>query len=261
MSDGPMYELSPIASQRTPRLPGLVVQRPTGDALIDALLADLFIHAGNCVREFGDFHLVIDADPAIEPVLRRLLYDPAYREMPWTRTRVWLASEQRVPPDDPARAWPIVRDMIGAHSGIPDDQIHAIDPDAPEAYDALLREHLGWRPKGHDRPDCALLVLRADAGVGAVRGANSIARGDFCVEHGSTPTSPATVGVNDAILNASRLVAVYVSGEDARRGLSLLERARGTSAALGAMALRPPAGELRWYVDPACCTRVPAEHS
>lgn len=260
MGERPLYELTPVSSQRRPRLRGTVVQRSSGDALIDALLADLFLHAGNCVREFGDFHLLLDADPAVEPVLRRLMYDLPYREMPWGRTRLWLAGERRVPTDDPRRAWSIAYDLVVTQSGIPEEQAHAIDPDAPEGYDTLLREHLGWRPKGQDRPDFALLVLRSDGGAGALRTGACTARGDFCQEV-CPPDEPPIVGVGASLLNAARFVAVYGVGEEGRAGLEALERAMATPRAqrpaLGGLALAPAGGELRWYLDPACCLPAP----
>jgi hypothetical protein len=116
-----LYDLAPRPV--APALPGTVVVRESADELVDAVAADLFIHALNCIRTFGDFHLALSGGSTPLPLYRRLMYDPSYRDLPWTRTHLWMVDERRVPFDDepfghPARATaPHLRD--GGRCGHP----------------------------------------------------------------------------------------------------------------------------------------------
>jgi len=143
-----------------PRLPGRVVMRDSADVAIDAMLADMYIHATNCVRAFGDFQFAVSATPESEAALMRLMYDPSFREFPWGRTRLWMVDEVDVPPEDPRHRATRLTETIIACSGIPENQCHLLgfSPGLGE-YEKLLREHLGWREKGHDRLDFILLTL------------------------------------------------------------------------------------------------------
>src|SRR5262249_6430559 len=124
-------------------------------------------------RAFGDFHLAISATEEAEPFLRRLMYDLNYRDFPWIRTRVWMVDEAAASPEDPQSRYARLRDLVLEQSGIPKEQVHRIDPSIPgalEAYEAELRQHLGWREKGHDRLDFVLLTLDESGGVAGFQG-------------------------------------------------------------------------------------------
>lgn len=252
----PPIELSPITEPAAPKLPGVVVVRSDADAVIDALLADLFIHAGNCVRAFGDFHFAVSASPEVEPALRRLMYDLSYRDFPWSRTRVWMVEEVAVGDDDERQRWPGVRDLIAEVSGIPPEQAHRIlarEPDAATRYEALLREHLGWREKGHDRLDFVLLPLQAGLAIGGVVAA---AGADAPLVETRGVESPARVAMTTRLVNSARLVALLAAGRalapDVAR-LAALRAARQNDPNAPATLLSPRASELRWYVDHAAC--------
>jgi 6-phosphogluconolactonase/glucosamine-6-phosphate isomerase/deaminase len=246
-------ELVPKLSVVTPRLPGIVVVRPDADQLIDALLADLLIHARNCVRAFGDFHLAISATEEAEPYLRRLMYDLSYRDFPWVRTRVWMVDEAPVAPEDPSSRYSRLRDLILEQSGIPKEQLHRIDatsPGAVEAYEAELRQHLGWREKGHDRPDFVLLTLgegggiagfESDAGLGEGKLVQAVDVQGPAAGEGHVETAR-RLSMTIEFINASRVVAVIAGGEERRDTIARL-----------AGRLSPMAGELRWYLDYAAC--------
>ncbi len=257
----PPIELSVDAAPAIPRLPGTVVARPDTDAVIDALLADLFIHAGNCVRTFGDFHFALSATPEIEPVVRRLMYDLSYREFPWGRTRVWMVEEVSVPDEDERQRWSGIRDLIVEMSGMPKEQAHripAMEHDAPQRYEALLREHLGWREKGHDRLDFVLLPLQPGCHVGGVVAASPAPGVDAqapLVAH-CTDEVPARIAVTTRLVNGARLVALFAAGPHCAPEVARLLDLRGrkeSRADAPASMLSPRAAELRWYLDHAAC--------
>src|SRR4051794_1770169 len=58
-----------------------VVVEATVDELIDQIAADMVVHAENCVREFGDFHLALSGGSTPQPLYERLMYDPNYRRL------------------------------------------------------------------------------------------------------------------------------------------------------------------------------------
>ncbi len=270
------FELVPIRVARRPRLPGAVVLREQPDDLIDALLAELFIHARSCVRAFGDFHLAISPSPAVEPFLRRLMYDLNYREFPWLRTRLWLVDDLAVPADDPRSRRTLLHDLLVDLSGIPPEQSHAMEADAEDAaaaYQARLREHLGWREKGHDRLDFVLLALsplgevaghtRGSARPGADGAGVEAHPGGLVERLPAGPGEPDRVTMSMRLINASRMVAVVASGAELRPVLGAMEQARGPGASvsrddLPAMRLAPVGGDLRWFVDALACEAEPA---
>lgn len=242
---------------KPPRLPGVTVFRHDSDTLIDALLADLYIHAGNCVRAFGDFHLALSPEPLLEPAIRRLMFDLGYREFPWQRTRLWLTEEVDVPAEDERRLGAGLRGLLADPAGIPPEQVHVIQQvsaHGAEAYERSLQEHLGWREKGQDRIDFVMLGLGPH---GEIAGHRQLTAGSedealVCYDAASA-RGAAGVRVSMRLMNAARVVAVVASGEAARVPLASLTAPGSHSPARG---LRPVGGELRWYVDSPACTEV-----
>ena len=82
-----LYDLKPDPD--LPSLPGEAVVRETPDHLIDVLVSDIYLHALNCVQTFGDFHMAIGNGAFQERVCRRLMTDPAVRQLPWQRTHAF----------------------------------------------------------------------------------------------------------------------------------------------------------------------------
>lgn len=258
MSDDRPIDLSPDTRPRRVRLRGEAVVRADEDAAIDAVLADLYIHAQNCVRAFGSFQLALTGSARAEPSLRRLLYDPSFRDFPWAMTQVWLAEDFDLPEEHERRAWPRVRDLIVACSGIPESQAHAIEvraPDAAAAYARDLRGVLEWRSKGHDRLDFVLLMLGEAGHIDGHLGGGQTP--DLCDEWADTDGTRA-VGLSATAINAARCVAVLAAGEPLRASLAELESSLRRPPGAGlAPHLRPLGGELRWYVDRASCGPAP----
>jgi len=221
-------------------LPGEAVVRPTPGEALDALASDLMAQALTCAGMFGDFHLAVGGDAALERVCLRLMSDPVLRAMPWARTHLWLAHER--PGADGPAVYSIVRDYLVDHAGIPTEQIHPIDlgpGDAAQRYEEDLRECLGARARGRDRLDAAVVALDAQgrlAGLASFGEGSPDAPAPWCARDpagGVTMTGP--------FLRAARLLAVFAVGADQGRAL-----ARWADGA-------PPtaAGETRWYLDQA----------
>ncbi len=257
-----MYEIAdPAPLPSRPDLPGTVVLRATADEAIDAAAADLMIHAVNCARSFGDFHVAVATGPGAEPLLRRLMYDPACRELPWQRVHLWLLDELFDPSPGAERRAADFRELVVIPSGIPENQVHEIDPTLSEpdaAYEARIREHLGWREKGHDRLDYVLIGADADGPwpTGSARPGRESQRLVAVLEESG---SPRRISMTRRLVAASRFVGVMALGERARPFLR-------SAAARDATRLHPDdprrllldrtppvGGELRWYMDTHAC--------
>jgi 6-phosphogluconolactonase len=241
-----------------------VVTRDGVDELIDAIAADLFFQAKACVRTFGDFHIALSGGSTPEPLYRRLMYDPNYRDLPWKRTHLWIVDERRVPEDDERSNFRMIRETLVEQSDIPKEQVHpipALSPTADSDYETQLREHLGWREKGHDRLDYVLLGMGADGHTASLfpRSPALDSKGRLVlINAGPKVTPPDRVTMTFDLLNASRFVGVMVTGEKKRATVARVAAAvkgRGTEASdnLPILGVRPLAGELRWYLDGAAC--------
>jgi 6-phosphogluconolactonase len=274
MSD--TYELAPLPAK--PELPGEAVVRDTVDDLVDAVAADLYVHANNCVRAFGSFHLALSGGSTPVPLYRRLMYDPNYRDLPWAKTHLWIVDERRVPFQDDRSNFKLINELIGDHSGIPAEQVHpifALAPDADLEYERVLREELGWRERGQDRLDFVLLGMGADGHTASLFPRSPALRDELArpedqrlvrINEGENVTPPDRVTMTLRLINASRLLAVMVTGESKRpmleRVVASWRRRRGAGVPgasaqeiedLPVLGLSPVGGELRWYLDlPAC---------
>jgi 6-phosphogluconolactonase len=266
-----------VARPPAPKLPGTVVLREDADTLVDAVAADILIQAHNCVREFGDFHLALSGGSTPVTLYQRLMIDPAYRELPWTRTHLWIVDERRVPFDDERSNYKMISEIIGDHSGIPAEQVHpifAMADDADAQYTQTLRDVLGWRERGHDRLDFVLLGMGSDAhtaslfprspalmeSLEAIRPApKNGPRRDLPlmrINSGPTVTPPDRVTMMLPLINASRFIGVLVTGKGKQETIRKVQARVGDPAAaaeLPVLGVRPLGGELRWYLDYEAC--------
>lgn len=242
-----------------PRLRGEVIARATAEEAVEALAADLYMQAKNCVRAFGDFHLAVSGGTTPEPLYRLLMTDPNYRELPWKRTHLWVVDERRVGFEDERSNYRMIRELLVEPSDIPGEQAHpirALEATADTDYEAELREHLGWRVRGHDRLDFVVLGMGADGHTASLfPGSAALKDGGrlVLVNAGAGVTPPDRVTMTFTLLNASRALGVLVLGEKKRSAVARVEAGREGVETLPVMGLDPVGGELRWYLDAAAC--------
>jgi 6-phosphogluconolactonase len=261
--DSAPYEATPLARSNLPApvLPGGVVVRETVEDLIDAISADMLFQAKACVRAFGDFHLALSGGSTPEPLYRRLMYDPNLRDLPWKRTHLWLVDERRVPENDERSNFRMIRDILVDQSDIPADQVHPMNATSPTAdtdYEAALREALAWREKGHDRLDYVLLGMGADGHTASIFPKSPALRSEgrlVRINDGPNVTPPDRLTMTFDLLNASRFIAVMVTGDKKRDTIARIAASRGSRdvASLPILGIQPLAGEMRWYLDAAAC--------
>lgn len=221
--------------------------RPTVEHLLDVVGSELFAHAHECVRAFGDFHVALSAGRVQVALAIRLMVDPAFRSLPWGRTHLWVTCERDVGAEDERGTFVHFRDILVDHAGMPSRHVHVPDfsggaAEAAKRYERAMQETLAWRERGHDRLDYALLGLRGD---GSAEGLLAVgareARLVGVAEDGGG------VSLTMSMVNATRLVGIVACGEEGKRGV---ERARaGAGGELGVSRVKPLSGQVQWYLD------------
>lgn len=256
------YEME--ADAPVPRLPGQVIVRPDADDVIGALAADLMIHAQNCVRSFGDFHLALSGGSTPMPLYRRLMVDPAYRDLPWPRTHLWIVDERCVPPDDDRSNFKHIAGYLADHSTIKAENVHpirAMDPEGDLAYERDIQQSLAWREKGHDRLDFVLLGMGGDGHTASLFPNSPALDADdrlVAANRGPTVTPPDRITMTYRLINGARFIAVLVTGEAKRVTIARVEQASPDQAReLPILGIRPVGGAMRWYLDAHACPRPP----
>lgn len=263
-----LYTLEPTPP--TPRLPGVVILRPTADEAIDAAAAEMMLHAQNCVRQFGAFHLALSGGSTPIPLYERLMIDPALRSFPWEATHLWIVDERRVPFDDERSNFRAINEVLGDHSGMPAGHIHpimAMADDADTAYELELRRCLGRREPGHERLDYVLLGMGADGHTASLfPHSPALGTGErpprlVKINAGPTVTPPDRVTMTFDLINTSRFVGVLVTGKGKRATIARVAAAAGEqggdpaerTARLPILGVRPVSGVMRWYMDHDAC--------
>ncbi len=245
-----------------PELPGQVVATQTVDELIDKLAADLVIHAENCVRQFGDFHLALSGGTSPIPLYERLMYDPNYRRLPWRRTHLWIVDERCVPFSDERSNFKMISEIIVDHADIPKEQVHPIFATSPTAdvdYEKTLRETLAWREKGQDRLDYVSLGMGADGHTASMfpvasGGRAVLERDRLVVREVSKSAEPnERITMTLPLINAARFIGVLVTGS--KKGPMLKRIAEGDESPeeIPIKGVEPLQGEMKWYLDGAAC--------
>jgi 6-phosphogluconolactonase len=242
-----------------PPLPGEVVTAETADELIDKLAADLVVHAENCVRQFGDFHLALSGGSTPQPLYERLMYDPNYRRLPWRRTHLWIVDERCVPFDDARSNFKMIRETIVDHADIPNEQVHpifAMSETADADYESQLRETLAWREKGQDRLDYVLLGMGADGHTASLFPHTSPLHESKRLVRLNTyrEVSPAQrVTMTYPLINSARFIAILITGRSKATVLHRIATGRESLDELPIKGVSPLNGELKWYLDAAAC--------
>ncbi|MBD3308646.1 6-phosphogluconolactonase [candidate division KSB3 bacterium] len=105
-----------------------------------------------CLRERGDFTLVLSGGSTPRTLYATLSQEPYLTRMPWNQTHLFWGDERYVPPDHPDSNVAMASDALLAHIPIPPENVHAIptrtaSPEAAaEQYDATLRSFFAGQP-------------------------------------------------------------------------------------------------------------------
>lgn len=250
-----------VASGHVPAPPlhGEVIVAASTDEVIDRLAADLVVHAENCVRQFGDFHLALSGGSTPQPLYERLMYDPNYRRLPWRRTHLWIVDERSVPFDSPQSNFRMIDETIVDHADIPREQVHPIFAQSATAaadYERELREWLAWREKGQDRLDFVLLGMGADGHTASLFPHEDALRENARLVRSVVypPVNPPErVTMTYPLINSARFIAVMITGSSKAPIVQRLATGVDSREELPIKGVAPLNGELRWYLDAAAC--------
>lgn len=239
-----------------PPIPGAteVIVTETVDELIDHVAADLVVHAENCMRQFGDFHLALSGGSTPAPLYERLMYDPNYRRLPWRRTHLWIVDERCVPFDDLKSNFRMIKETIVDHADIPKEQVHpifAMSPAADVEYEDALREALAWREKGQDRLDYVLLGMGADGHTASLfPHTPALHETERLVRKNIASIAPfERITMTFPLINSARFVAVLVTGKSKTHMIKRLGLGNDPVDEIPIKGVRPIHGELKWYMD------------
>lgn len=239
-----------------PSIPGAteVIITETADELIDLVAADLVVHAENCVRQFGDFHLALSGGSTPAPLYERLMYDPNYRRLPWRRTHLWIVDERCVPFDDPKSNFRMIDETIVDHADIPKEQVHPIPVTSPTAdveYEETLRETLAWREKGQDRLDYVLLGMGPDGHTASLFPHTApLHETQRLVRKNTASIAPfERITMTYPLINSARFVAVLLTGSSKGPMVRRMCAGKDSIDEIPIMGVRPIHGEYKWYMD------------
>lgn len=238
-SDAQSYDLDP--DNVPPELPGSVRVGEDLEETLDFIAADLFIQSCNCVRSFGDFHLALSHGQVQERLLIKLMVDPKYRTMPWSRTHLWSIAESKLEPGHPEHSMTHWTQIAVDAGGIPAAQVHCVfghQPTGARLYADELTEHLEWRERGHDRLDFVLLGDEIDLIGGFDDPTDQLVSFTPCQSR---------IVMTRRLINSSRFIGILGVGQSGR---ALVDVVGKDHREIG---LSPAGGVMRWYLDGYAC--------
>jgi len=190
---------------------------------------------------------------------RRAYELTAERDADWSGATVWFSDERCVPPDDERSNFAMAHGALLSRLSRP-PHVMRIQGElgfeaAAGAYDALLREHLGPRP----RLDLVLLGVGPDGHVASLFPGKpeleETARLAVAVPLAGMEPQVPRVTLTFPVLNAAREVDVLVAGEDKAPAI-----ARGfgdpPDPEAPAARVRPEDGSLLVFVDEAAASAL-----
>lgn len=256
------YDIEPDPFE-VPALAGGVNVAADEEDAQERLGRDLLAAAKHAVGRRGIFHLALSGGSTPMPFYRRLMIDPLFRDMPWSRTHLWIVDERRAPFDSDTNNYKHIHELIVEHSDLPAANAHPMPVDREDAaavYEQELRETLALGgalgDTDRDRLDFVMLGMGPDGHTASLfphtKALNEEER--WVVDNdGASVVPPPRVTMTYPLINAARTVVFYVLGSGKA---SMIDRiATGTDGfeTLPCKGIRPTAGELVWYLDQASC--------
>ncbi len=244
-----------MAPPVTSRLPGTVTVRDDG-AGVAAAAADWIVEvAGAAIAESGRFGIALAGGGTPRTLYQVLAATPHRERTDWRRWEVYFGDERACPPDDPANNCRMAREALLDLVPIEPELIHRMEAErsdldaAAGEYSSILASTCrSATPGSAPRLDCVLLGLGENGHTASlfpgdpalqVRDRWAVrSRADYAPFDRITLTYP--------VLNAAAHVAFLVTGP--AKGEALRGVVEGSVPAAN---VRPPNGELRWFMDTA----------
>jgi 6-phosphogluconolactonase len=237
------------------RLPGAVTVRddPTGVA---AAAAGWIVEiARAAMAEGGRFRIALAGGSTSRTLYQVLAMTPHRERTDWGRWEVYFGDERACPPDDPANNCRMAREALLDLVPVRPELIHRMeaeraDLDAAAAeYSSILASTCPTAATGSaPRLDCILLGLGENGHTASLFPGDPAlqVRDRWAVRSRADYAPFDRITVTYPVLNAAAHVAFLVTG--ATKGEALRGVVEGRAPAAG---VRPPDGELRWFMDTA----------
>ncbi|MCH2132534.1 MAG: 6-phosphogluconolactonase [Phycisphaerales bacterium] len=252
---GDGYSLEGATEPVPPKLPGIVEVAEAGEDILDLLTADMLAQALDCSHRYGSFHMAISGSEGLEPLCRRMMFDPDLRRFPWDRTHLWIADDRCVPRNDPLSCFWRLRDTLIMPAGIPLPHVHPIpstEETADEMVEDRLRLELDSRSHGAGRLDCIVLDVDQTGRVGGLfpgddASMETTRRVRFT--RSTHDAYPHWVSLTLPVINASRMIAVLARGEATGQALHRVASCPPSVRDFPVVGLNGDEGLLKWYLD------------
>jgi 6-phosphogluconolactonase len=243
---------------------------PSGTALA-AAAAECFVEAASAAIASTETFSVALSGGSTPHALFTLLATPAYaRRVEWSRVHVFWGDERCVPPDDEASNYRMARETLIDHVALRPENVHRIrgeDPPAAaaERYERELRAAFAT-PTGMPRLapgarfDLVLLGLGTNGHTAslfphlqAVR-----ERTTWAMAENIELLQMWRITLTPPILNAAGEIMFLVSGREKAAVLRRVIYGARSTDDLPAQVIAPADGRLRWFVDAAAASELPA---
>ena len=240
-------------------LPGSVHIAPDTETLFEALGETLMSSALDAVEQRGVFHVALSGGGTPEPFYIRLLTDPKFRLMPWTKTHVWIVDERCVPEDHEKSNVKMIREALSDHAGIPGDQVHAmpvLSDDPAGDYEDQLSKAFDMIPAdGVPELDWVLLGMGGDCHTASLFPESPALTSTRWIDtnDGEKVVPPARVTMTYPLINAAREVVVLAVGGGKTAALKRVadQMATGGPDIVNIPVSGIAAENLTWYLDDA----------
>lgn len=200
--------------------------------------------------------------------LYALLADPAapFRAaIPWDRVHLFWGDERHVPPEDPQSNYRMVREELISRVPIPAGNVHRIEAELPEAfeaaarYDAELARFFALGSAEFPRFDLMLLGIGPEGHTASLfPGTTALqVRDKRVVENWVPKLNAFRITLTLPVFARAAAVLFLISGEDKAAILRMVFDANGPADALPCQLIRPESGDLIWLADRAAAASLP----
>jgi 6-phosphogluconolactonase len=223
--------------------------------------------AGEAVAARGRFTVALSGGSTPKRLYELLAAEPSRSQIDWGRIEFFWGDERCVPPDHKDSNYRMAREAMLAHLPIPAEHIHRIQAErsdreaAARDYEAVLARVFGIG-RGGEPPALDLILL----GMGPDGHTASLFPHTKALEETQRWVVPNHVPqlntdrltLTRPILNRGRKVLFLVAGADKAERLAEVCAGPADPKRLPAQSIRPPQGELIWFVESAAAARLPS---
>lgn len=233
-------------------------------AIADEAAQEVLDSATAAIAERGRFMIALAGGATPGATYQRLALPPFADRMPWDRTWIFFGDERAVGPDHPESNYRMAFDALLSKVSIPPAQVlrirgEAEDPEvAASEYARQMAEAFGTRRGEVPRFDLILLGLGVDGHTASLFPGSPALKEVFrtvAAVHAAAAALPTRLTLTFPVIATAARVVFLVAGAEKAKAVKavLVDRAM-----LPAAMARPADGRLRWIMDRAAASLLPA---